>query len=982
MGDIKKIVDKTIMFSFFYKKFRKHYQRKLEFSLRGIASESKKTINMEVEHSQGEVVWTSIYKMFWINILYLSFLITYPQSVCASSSIPVDEEVTTVTSKIVTESNDFAQASAQRDVESEQSEDSTKEKKVTQTMEETIPSGEEVMLFSNNQFEPEYDYFIILEIKIGELTYNEYLDAYDANGMGNAEDIYLNFSQYIDMLNFPIEVDGDFENKSFNAEGWFIRTGNKLKVQGNTSNEQDIVIPAKARISLTELPEILDQVGDDNPIRVDYFFDEEDLYIKADLLKKWFNIDNEFDIDYGIITLLPSEPLPFQEKRLREKRRQVWLEQKDIKQVELPRFIQEYSLLKKYPMADISLSAGYSKDEISSSYSALIASDIAPLNVQARISGDNADPLKAFKIKASRDFDDEYLTRLELGNVNTNSRGLLKSAAKETPSVRATNKPKTKAQKFDSLNIEGTAKEGWEVELYKNNTLLAFKDINEEQYYNFKEVDIEYGENNIRVVKYGPQGQIEEEEQTYFVDSNLLAIDQFYYEASANENQIILEGEYGFSSSTSLYGGTAFQNDALFAYAGLTNTYGQFISNLDLLFNLSAEQAHAKYTLLTRWEDIALRFAQDLYHNNEYNRLSRTRLSATGSVKLFEKNVSCNFYGELKLDTESNIDYQIKNRLSANLFGMNFNNELNLYNNDLDGILSLRKRYGSDALKLDLNYSVLPEANLKNANLNWRHYFSSTLNSSVDLNYDMNLNQLDLGSSLNYKNENFITGLSFNLDTKGEYSVMASLSFSLYHNDVSNELNITSDSVASTGLIVASAFIDENYNGIKDDNEEYAPEVSYSRGGAVYNSGKSGIATINAGTGEIDLKLDNTTTPDPYIIAMDNKVKTETRSGTITHLNYPLVCTSELDGEVILNEDKAIGGIKLYLVNKEGERIKSTIAEYDGYFTMSELLPGEYFLTADTKDLEYMNAEIVENVKVDITEGCESYDGFEVHLIN
>ncbi len=76
-----------------------------------------------------------------------------------------------------------------------------------------------------------------------------------------------------------------------------------------------------------------------------------------------------------------------------------------------------------------------------------------------------------------------------------------------------TNRPLTARSAFDRTRIEGDLPAGWEAEIYRNGELLGFAKSDGSQRYVFDDVQLLYGENRIRVVLYGPQGQVRERDE-------------------------------------------------------------------------------------------------------------------------------------------------------------------------------------------------------------------------------------------------------------------------------------------------------------------------------------------------------------------------------------------------------------------------------------------------------------------------------------
>ena len=98
-----------------------------------------------------------------------------------------------------------------------------------------------------------------------------------------------------------------------------------------------------------------------------------------------------------------------------------------------------------------------------------------------------------------------------------------------------TNRPLTARTAFDRTRIEGDLPTGWEAELYRNGELLGFAKSDGSQRYVFDDVQLLYGENRIRVVLYGPQGQVREREELLNVGQDNVPKGKTWYWVGANQ---------------------------------------------------------------------------------------------------------------------------------------------------------------------------------------------------------------------------------------------------------------------------------------------------------------------------------------------------------------------------------------------------------------------------------------------------------------
>ena len=84
---------------------------------------------------------------------------------------------------------------------------------------------------------------------------------------------------------------------------------------------------------------------------------------------------------------------------------------------------------------------------------------------------------------------------------------------------------------FDVVTIEGQSTPGWDVEIYSRGVLIDFGVVDELGRYRFEDVPLTFGNNVIRLVFYGPQGQVEERTETYSIARSFLKPGETTYQA-------------------------------------------------------------------------------------------------------------------------------------------------------------------------------------------------------------------------------------------------------------------------------------------------------------------------------------------------------------------------------------------------------------------------------------------------------------------
>jgi hypothetical protein len=156
-----------------------------------------------------------------------------------------------------------------------------------------------------------------------------------------------------------------------------------------------------------------------------------------------------------------------------------------------------------------------------------------------------------------------------------------------------TNAPFLRQSRFDDLPFAGALGPGWQIEAYRGGRLLALDSA--DALGNFSlDLPVEYGENPVDFVAYGPFGEVREFNRTYRVASDALPARRFEYglaagacrspECAANAN---LDLRYGVSRRWSVRGGIdRFWRDTL---PGLSHPYVGLAGSLGNAWGLDLE---------------------------------------------------------------------------------------------------------------------------------------------------------------------------------------------------------------------------------------------------------------------------------------------------------------------------------------------------------------------------------------------------------
>lgn len=275
----------------------------------------------------------------------------------------------------------------------------------------------------------------------------------------------------------------------------------------------------------------------------DFFTAQNTIFIAATLLEKAFNLNIQFDQTTQRLAIETARPWPIDLRIARESRWRMPLESEQRSTVEPVTVDFPYQFFGT-PEADISLSAeGNNAGRYTGSYNMLMVAEALYMTNTLFVSGGNDKPLSDLRLQTGRRdprgnvFNIPHLYDLQFGDIS----GLSVPLIQGMPSGRGMRfqaAPLTRTTNFDTTLIEGDAPPGWDAELYIGSRLYSFQPVNNNGRYRFTQIPVGYGSNNIRVVLYGPQGQVREISYQQDISSNNVPLGEFQsygYLAQAND---------------------------------------------------------------------------------------------------------------------------------------------------------------------------------------------------------------------------------------------------------------------------------------------------------------------------------------------------------------------------------------------------------------------------------------------------------------
>ncbi|GEM_PF-2233943 len=817
--------------------------------------------------------------------------------------------------------------------------------------------------------------------------------------------VYLPLSDMMQLLEFDIQADP----AKGTAKGTFIKPENDFALDLNDSS----VHVGGERYPLPE----------GSIVRR-----KDQIFVSAEEFEKWFGIIATINRQNMILNLTTETVLPM-EKRL--VRHQLWkkllatqnLQENNYLLVENP--YEAYA----WPFVDVNIGASYhrSKDQsanaMQANYALLGNGDLGYLTTSVFANGNRDSPFNNLRLSAGRkdqngtllgplkatsfSFGDISSPRLPLVTNETIGRGFALS-----------NRALNAANSFDAHTFTGDAMPGWEVEIYRNNLLMAFQTVESNGRYEFRDIPLIYGNNVFRILLYGPQGQIEERVETLTIGTSMLKEDAFEYTFSVNQKDkklFTIDDSDSSNASSEAEGGLRAVSEVRYGVmknltlgAGLAQTkiedgdHRYVSATADLVIDRVFAEANvikdinggtvAGLTALTSIDDISVRM-----QHRQYDRfLSEAETNRSDPRKMDSQiDVNGQFYAPIVQD----YNYGLKIRretftlqeprltysssFSKSIWGVSFSNTFNYISDNAsktNGILGLQTRLFRILVRADTRYQMFPQQpRLDGASLTAQYYLTDSLSGQTRIDQKMNEDRTAaFTQTLNWDLKNYRLSLASQYNDKDEFLIGLNLSFSLARDGVLNRWNTRSQGLASSGAISSRVFIDDNYNGRYDEGEKIVPDtrLRLNRIPVLPDKDCSFLAPISVYE-PINVDIEPTSLKDPMLSPAVDGYKVVTRPGDIVRVDFPVIATSDVDGTVSIVDENGksyeIPDIVVQLVDSKGAVVKRIVSETDGYFIFQKVRPGAYTITIPQEALDEYKATLEAPTQVTVEKTSDFY---------
>ncbi|MCB9987872.1 MAG: carboxypeptidase regulatory-like domain-containing protein [Rhodospirillales bacterium] len=823
--------------------------------------------------------------------------------------------------------------------------------------------------------EPPYDELVL------EVRRNDDLLARTILGFqGGMTDYYIPLGDLARLVGFDVELN---LNRGF-IRGWYLSTDNTYEVDAKN-------------LTYTVRGQTVPLTKNDIFMR-DYGAGFGDIYVRLETLNEILPLDLHLDFAALKLDVQTSEKLPYEMKKEREAKREKFLSmQQGEESFAGYRNIENPYRMFSEPIIDLDGSFVWDSEEESwnNNIHASGKNDLLGFSADygVNIHADDGDwqaPDKVRMTLTKQAFGNDTMPlgvrNLSLGDVSARTPEWVRGS-NAGRGVSVSTRPVKRQQTFDEITVEGTAAPGWEVELYRNNELLDFGVVGERGDYRFDNVELLAGQNNIRTVLYGPQGQIEERTEEYKIGSSLARPGETFYEASivdtsnstiafddnnGRQNQdkgIAYSGAvtHGLSRNATVFGTVSNsmtrKGEKKYVTAGVNASVGRVIGKAEVYKQLDGGQAldTRLATSMKGW-NLNLRtamfkdFESDRAGYEESARTLDTRVRATKRFPTAAGMVGLSFSGshEIRKNNTEATQLQAAQNLArrtwrtGNSLQMNWRDrQLETVQGRLDGSVRLGRQWN---LRTALNYDVRPDFAFDDfmADLLYRH--SRKLTTGVNLGRDLQDGQMWGGGHIDYDFGSFMSGLQMNWREDSGYNLALRASTSLGPFGKNGGYTASSRSMQGQNAVRGRVFWDKDLDGVYTGEDEPLEDARMMLAGKrTERADESGfLSQVSSENGDyVGMTFDRNSVDNPFLVSSEDGYRLLLRPGVAQHIDVPVVEGGTVDGTVFFEDGNPVPGLRMQMVNKEGVVVGQSVTSFDGFYTFELIRPGAYVIQAD-----------------------------------
>lgn len=827
----------------------------------------------------------------------------------------------------------------------------------------------------------------------------------------NNQEVEVSLADFFQSLNLAVDVNVDGQT----ASGWYLREDRRFDL----NIARGTVLTPKGQFNLSEY------------VRVD----DGDMWVPISELAEWTGFDLNVDVSVQEVRVDADVPFPLSAKLARQN-----FDRRTYKVPDptLPRADDAYKM-SAIPVIDVSTNSTYRRrgdnSEAVDSHSASVRTvgDMANGTLTTNTQWNNTNQLSFARVNYKRESLEPDLLgplnarSLEIGDITTVAQPFAQVSAHEL-GVRLSNSDPTKAFNTPVTGISGSAIAGWDVELYRNDQLIAVQEVGEDGVYQFSNVDLYLDDNNFRLIFYGPQGEVREENVYIPVDRGLLSKSNGVYDVSvsldgkntyrANSSDDEDEGSIRVSALyekplskgvTAIAGVRSSEVDGTrntVANIGASTTIDQTLFNTGLAVD---DEGDMSANLVVRRD-----FGEHEFRNSfDWTSANFDNESLGGGIGIASGVATDNFSNSLqvngpifrtddyRLQYSAASDYTFSGEgdyrhlsslglnMGARYVNMNglLRHETGTYLDDdqMDLNLNLSGRIMKNRLRLTADYDIKPESELNSVTASIQRDISEKLDVQLAATKRPQLSVTEYQARLDWQAGFIRISPSIRYNTENDFYAGLNTRFGLVKDPVADKFKMYDENLTHLGMLSAFVYLDKDGDGVFNHEDEPLKDVVVSapQSGRRLQTDENGVALFRKlrRLRLTDVYVDKDTLQDPSWIPGFDGVSIVPREGYVAEVDFPIHVSGELDGTVyapVVNagysdqqsSSVSLRNITLHLYNDEGQIEMSSTTDVTGFYYFTQIPPGRYLLMIDEQSAQSKNIIRPEPQPIEI-----GYDG-------
>jgi hypothetical protein len=718
----------------------------------------------------------------------------------------------------------------------------------------------------------------------------------------------------------------------------------------------------------------------------------DDIYVASRLLSRWLPVDLQIDMSSLALTVRPREKLPLQAGLERQDRSKRGGTRGEYVEPDFPRVATPY---RKFDTPSIDQTLGVDvrraggAGQTSAAYTAYLTGDLLGLEAELYANRNLRD--RATDVRWSLGRNDPAANLLGplhartamIGSVPAPGVANIALSSSTGNGITVGNRPLNQPTRFDRHNLQGDLQPGWDVELYFNDGLVAFQQSRPDGKYSFTDLPLVYGANEFRLVFHGPLGQLRVERHSFLLEQSMIKPGETYYSVTAQRdehgnNRSVAQFDWGLTRQLSANGGLAHLaldgKDRRYANVGLHGYLQSFILSGDVATSDHGGKL-AQVAVKTQVTGLSLGashaevqdFSSELYLPSRDPIRARDELQVDAALPTGMASrmpVSLQVRRDRLASGAQHIE--LSGRVSTYQFGTAVTNALRWQSYDgvksADGLLQASRRVAGIGVSGQLQYTIEPR------------FATSTLAISADKNladdYLLNVGVLHgfqypeyrLTAGVNKSLGSYGLGVNGYYSSRGEYGVGVQLFVAVGRDPRRARWVTDAQPMAPAGAASVRVFLDKNQNGVMDPGEPPLEGAGFTvnGGGTLARTGADGVAYLNRlpVRQNVDIGFDPSTLEDPQLAAQQKGYRIVPRPGKVAQLDFAVSVTGEIDGTTYLmvnGQRRAVGDLEIELVDASRKLAATARSASDGYFVLSNVVPGNYMLRVSKDQLKRLD---------------------------